>query len=150
TADTYENRLVKSYHDEVAQRLRRIGAAFQASNVPNALLEARQLGDALRRARKAAPFLDEVRQSDFLPTKPTMVLLKRHAYRAVLENYLEFRRAAFVQLDEAALDAPLENLPGLYEVWGTLRVIQALLEVGAELGYTYRTQQLARPSEGAL
>ena len=65
-----------------------------------------------------------------------MVLLRRPDYRAALEGFLEFRRTVSIHLDEPALDAPLENLPSLYETWGTLQIIKALADVAVELGYT--------------
>jgi hypothetical protein len=65
-----------------------------------------------------------------LPAHVTQVLLKRPLYRAVLEGYVEFQRTAVVRLEEPLLAAPLENLPRLYQVWGTLEVLAVLLEVG--------------------
>jgi predicted component of viral defense system (DUF524 family) len=79
-----------------------------------------------------------------------MVLQKRPEYRALLRGYLEFRRSAFVELNEPALEAPLENLPYLYEVWGTLQVIKAFIDVGNELGLKLRSQQLARHFDGGV
>src|SRR5262245_13465448 len=130
TVDVYENRLVRAYHDQVALRLRRLAAVLEAENLLAQLAETEELLTDLGRARREASFLDEVSQPDYLPTRTTMVLLKRPSYRALLEGYLEFRRSAFVQFEEPALEAPLQNLPSLYEAWGTLRVIDALLDVG--------------------
>jgi predicted component of viral defense system (DUF524 family) len=150
TADVYENRLVRSYHDQVDTRLRRIKAAFHARNLFPALLEVEELERTLRRARQAAPFLDEVSPPQHLRTRATMVLLKRPYYRALLESFLEFRRTAFVELDDVGLETPLENLPHLYESWGTLHVIHVLLRVAAGLGYTAGPPRLARHSDGGL
>jgi predicted component of viral defense system (DUF524 family) len=96
------------------------------------------------RARSIASFLDEVRLPTHLPTQLTMVLLKRPPYRAALEGYLEFHRSLAVRLEEPALDAPLENLPYLYQLWGTLEVVNVLLEVAAEQGYSVAEQRLVR------
>jgi hypothetical protein len=150
TVDVYENRLVRTYHDQVALRLRRLAAALEAENLLTQLAEAEGLLARLKRARREASFLDEVSQSHYLPTRTTMVLLKRPAYRALLESYLEFRRSAFVQFEQPGLEAPLESLPDLYEAWGTLRLINVLLEVGEALGYRVRSQQLARNIDGGL
>jgi predicted component of viral defense system (DUF524 family) len=92
---------------------------------------------------REASFLDEVALPGYLPTKATMVLLRRPLYRAVFERFLEFHREVFVQLDEPRLDAPLDNLPHLYETWGALNVIAAALEVGEELGFETRLQRIA-------
>ena len=73
-----------------------------------------------------------------------MVLLRNQFYRAILEGYLEFHRSPMVRLEEPSLSAPLENLPFLYQVWGTLQVLVALLEVSGDLGYNVLDQRLAR------
>ena len=150
TADVFENRLVKSYHDQVDLRLRRISAAFQARNLLVSLAEAEELQRSLRRARQAAEFLDDVSQPHQLTTRPTMVLLKRPNYRTLFENYLEFRRTAFVELDEPRLETPLESLPDLYEAWGTLHVIDVLLEVASRTGYQVSPPRLVSHSDGGL
>jgi predicted component of viral defense system (DUF524 family) len=149
TADVYENRVVKSYHDQVALRLRRIKPALQASSA-TVLSEAEELEKTLRRSRQVATFLDEVTQPHQLASRPTMVLLKRPNYRTLLESFLEFRRTAFVELDEPGLETPLESLPNLYETWGTLRVIHVLLEVAGDYGYTIAPPRVARLSDGGL
>jgi predicted component of viral defense system (DUF524 family) len=150
TVDVYENRLLRSFHDQVAARLRRLGAALDAEGLYVPLVEVEELLARLRRSRHSANFLDDVGRLDQLPTRVTMVLLKRPDYRSMLEGYLRFRRSAFVQLDERALEAPLENLPYLYELWGTLHVILALTTVANELGYVITRQQLAKHLHGGL
>jgi predicted component of viral defense system (DUF524 family) len=150
TVDVYENRLVKAYHDQVALRLRRLAAAFEAESLLEPLAESEDLLIRLRRARRDAAFLDDVTDPEYLPTQTTMVLLKRPPYRALLRSYLDFRRSAFVQLDEPGLETPLQDIPDLYEAWGTLRVINVLLEVGEALGFEVRSQQLARHIDGGL
>jgi predicted component of viral defense system (DUF524 family) len=79
-----------------------------------------------------------------------MVLSKRSEYRAALEGFLRFHRSAYVELDEPALEAPLENLPHLYETWATLIIIDTLLELASELRYHVREQRLARYLDGGL
>jgi predicted component of viral defense system (DUF524 family) len=79
-----------------------------------------------------------------LPTQITMVLLKRPIYRAALEGYLEFKQSPTVLLEEVVLEAPLKNLPHLYQVWGTLNVFAALLNVAADQGYKVVREQLAK------
>jgi predicted component of viral defense system (DUF524 family) len=142
--DVYENRLLRSFHDQVARRLRRLRAALEARKQYGPLDEVDELINDLRRARRNASFLDDVAPLAQAPTRVTMVLLKRPEYRAVLEGYLRFRRSAYVQLQEPALEAPLQNLPYLYELWGTLVTIQALVEAAACHGYRVHNQRLAR------
>jgi predicted component of viral defense system (DUF524 family) len=144
TVDVYENRLVKLYYEQVVLRLRRLRTVFEADRQLVALGETEVLYRLLAVARRDAAFLDEVALPESLPTRLTMVLMRRPAYRAALEGYLEFHRVAYVELDEPLLDAPLENLPALYEVWGTLQIIDVLLECAEECGYETRHERLAR------
>jgi predicted component of viral defense system (DUF524 family) len=150
TVDVFENRLLRGYHDQVRSRLLRLHAALSAEDSLAAVVEVEDLIARLRRARLAAAFLDEVAPLDQVPTRVTMVLLKRPEYRSILESYLRFRRSAYVQLDEPALEAPLENLPLLYELWGTLQVILALAQTAEACGFEITTQQLARHLDGGV
>jgi hypothetical protein len=138
TADVYENRLVLTFLAQVDARLRRLTKA----TAPPVAEAARELLARLRRTRAAASFLDEVSELSEAPTRITMVLARRPEYRAALEGFLEFRRSALVQLHAPELDAPIENLPRLYEIWGTLQVIQATLDLAGPLGYRVRTERL--------
>jgi predicted component of viral defense system (DUF524 family) len=106
--------------------------------------EAQALLDALLQARRQAAFLDDVLLPAQLPDHVTMVLVKRPAYLAAFEGYLEFRRTVSVRLDEPALEAPLENLPYLYQVWGTLVVIEVLLDVVKKYAYKVERQRLVQ------
>lgn len=150
TVDVYENRLVRSYHDQVAGRLRHLGATLFAQNSLSALVEVEELAQALRRARRTAAFLDDVGGMTHTPARVTMVLLRRPEYRSLLESYLSFRRSSYVHLEEPALATPLESLPALYERWGTLKVIEALLHVAPGHGYEVIGQRLARHIDGGV
>ncbi len=149
TTDVYENRLVLAFTYQVALRLRRLVQILEASP-GGALDDARALLAMLRVARRRASFLDEVALPAFLPTRTTMVLLRRPPYRAALEGYLEFNRSVAVRLEAPGLEAPLENLPALYQTWGTLEVIAALLDVAVELGYRVISQRLTVRDAGRL
>jgi predicted component of viral defense system (DUF524 family) len=87
---------------------------------------------------------DDVTLPSYLLTQSTMVLLRRPAYHAALQGYLEFRKSPGVYLEEPMLETPLENLPYLYQIWGTLEVLHVLLEITAELGYKVKSQQIAK------
>jgi predicted component of viral defense system (DUF524 family) len=78
-----------------------------------------------------------------------MVLMRRAEYRAALEGFLEFHRTLNIHLDEPALDSPLENLPSLYETWGTLQVIRVLADAAVELGFA-ATERLFRRDQSGL
>lgn len=148
--DVYENRLLKAYTYEVDIRLRHfLSSAVAAGNVPLAD-EARLCIEQLTAARRAARFLDDVLMPAHQATRPTVVFLRRPDYRAMFEGYLEFHRTAHVQLDEPTLAVPLENLPRLYEVWGTLQVLDALARVAFNFGYRVRSERLYVQKSGEL
>ena len=142
TVDVYENRLVKAYFHQVQLRLRRLLRVAQAVQQHEISQRASLLLAGLLQARRQAVFLDEVNLPTHLPTRLTMVLLKRPPYRAALDGFLEFRRSASVRLEDTRLDAPLENLPRLYQTWGTLRVIVALLRAAEGRGYRIDSHRL--------
>lgn len=145
TVDVYENQLVLTFLTQVDARLRRMmRTATPAAEVASGLLT------RLRRSRAAASFLDEVSQLNEAPNRISMVLARRPEYRAALEGFLEFRRSALVQLDASELEAPIENLPRLYEIWGTLQVVQATLDLAGPLGFRVVAQRIAWPRPDAV
>lgn len=144
SVDVYENRLLRAYVEEVAARLRRLQRITARRSDESLSQSVKRLARELAHARRGAAFLDEVQRPQQLPIRVTMVLLRRPLYRAALEGYLALHRRLVVHLDDPALEAPLENLPHLYQAWGTLMVMAALLEVGAEFGYRVAAQRLVR------
>lgn len=140
--DIYENQLIKLFFDLVNQRLRRVEAACKANDKYNLLDEVKDLSYQLKKARQKAAFLNEVSRPKYLPSQTTMVLLRLPAYHAALEGYLEFIRSPVAYLDNPDLNNPLENLPKIYQIWGTLWVIIILLEVAEKLGYKLEEQRL--------
>ncbi|GET38046.1 DUF2357 domain-containing protein [Microseira wollei] len=133
--DVYENQMVKLFFDLVNQRLQRVSPICKANRKNYLLDEVQSLTKHLKKARYQASFMDEVSHPKHLNNQITMVLLKRPLYHAALQGYLEFIRSPVVHLENSDLDAPLENLHDLYQVWGTLWVIETLLEVGEQKGY---------------
>lgn len=151
TLDVYENRLVKLYVHQVERRLLRLEKLLTSrDDYSDCIPELQNLVNSLKKAKRQAQFLSEVSLPQSLTNQLTMVLLKRPAYRAVLEGFLEFCRQIEVRLDQSALDVPLQNLPYLYQLWGTLQVIQVLLEVAAEQGYRLKHNRLMRPIDNEL
>jgi hypothetical protein len=150
TVDVYENRVLRSFHDQVARRLRRAANAAERSRSPDLSAEATGMVRALARARRTAGFLDEVSELHERATRVTMVLLKRGEYRSALEGLLEFNRSALVRLDETLLESPLTNLPSLYEKWGTLTVIAASLRATTETGFRVIWERITRRVPGEL
>ena len=148
TVDVYENRLVRVFHDQVNLRVRRLRRRLTGGQAAAISDELASLERSLSAARREASFLDHVTAPRQLPTQLTMVLLRRPAYRAALEGYLEFRRTVSIRLEEPALDAPLENLPTLYEAWGTLQVLKAASDVASKLGFTVSEHIFRRDTSG--
>ena len=148
TADVYENRLLKTFVEEVAMRLRRLLAEVVDREAELAELEA--LSNELSRAQRAATFLAEVGTPRDLPIVLTMVLVNRPEYRAVLDGLVEFRRSVAVHLEDEALDAPLENLPYLYQRWCLLEVVEAVTRVAGARGFRVVEERLSRRRQAAL
>jgi predicted component of viral defense system (DUF524 family) len=148
TTDVYENRLVKAFWDQVARQLLRLRNVVAEGAHGNLLADIDELRRELNRARRQAPFLDHVSNLEHAPTQVTMILARRPAYRAALEGLLALHKRAIVRLDEPAFDAPLENLPHLYQIWGTLQVLLALQVVAAAKGYRLKEHRLVRRSVG--
>lgn len=148
SVDVYENRLVRAYVDQVARRLRRIARVLTATGDESMLAQAAALAHRLDLGRRSASFLAGVSELTRPPTEVTMVLQARPDYRAALEGFLEFQRSVAVRLEEGAVDAPLENLPHLYQLWGTLQVLDVLLDVGIELGYRLERERLVAAGRG--
>ncbi len=139
--DTYENRIVATFIQQIDARIRRLERVATVGTLLSRD-EIAALRDTLVRARRTAPFLDEVRTLRAAPTQITMVLLRRPPYRAVFAAYLAFQRGLAVRIRDSALSAPLEDLPYLYQMWGTLRVILALLETAAPFGFRVEAERL--------
>lgn len=142
TPDVYENRLLKAYVYQVQLRLRRLVRALEGGTLAALLAEVQGLSWQLQPAFRQAAFLDDVSLLAHLPTQLTVVRLMRPPYRAALEGYLEVHRSAAVRLEEPALEVPLEQLPALYQLWGTLEILKVLLEVAATCGYQVEAQRL--------
>ena len=147
--DAYENRLVRSFLTQVEHRLTRLTHLPDRGEHSAILDDAARLGKALRRAKRNSAFLADVSELSIAPDRVSMVLLRRPQYRAALEAFLRFQRGQSVRIDDPAMDAPLEELPYLYQLWCTLGVIHALLATGDELGYRITSERLiGRDSAG--
>lgn len=150
TFDVYENRLLNTFVSLVRHRLRALQPVLRAPRHAALAAQAEELEQALRAARTPASFLDEAGRLSHPPDRLTMVLLKREPYRAALEGLLELHRRVAVQLQAPGLEAPLENLPGLYQLWGTLEVADALLHAAAEHGWRVHDQRLVQRTHDGL
>jgi hypothetical protein len=151
TVDLYENQVVRALRDQTKRRLvRLIRTCDGQTRYSAAHAQAVTLLTDLQRAERRAPFLDEVSDLRVPPSRPSMVLLRRPEYRAALEGYLEINRSLVVSLDDPSLEAPMENVPRLYEIWGFLLVARALLEIAPDFGFDRVRQDLVRRHSGSV
>lgn len=142
--DVVENRLVKLFTLQVKGRLRRLLRLTHISKNRSLAARIEDLHRGLERAKNAASFMGQVTLPALPPTTLTMAMLKRPPYRAALEGWLDFNRYQTIRLNLPALDAPLENVPLLYESWGTLRVINSVLAFAADCGFRCERHQLVK------
>lgn len=149
TVDVYENRLLKALVAEVRGRLLRLLRLGDLKG-DGTTGDVKALLDSLSEAERRATFLRDVRPPGHALDRVTMVLLREPRYRALLERHREFHRSLWVELDDHRVDAPLQNVPSLYQSWGTLLVIEALLNLGTRLGYRVVEQHIVHRRPGAL
>lgn len=150
TFDVYENRLLKLFLSRLDARLRRL--LNVASDLKKASI-ADDAADLLRDVRatsRAARFLEDVARPSHGPTQVSMVLLKRPDYREMLLAYQRYQRHMTVLIDDLLLDAPLSDVPSLYELWGTMKTAEALVAVADELGFKIDANELVRRRGGDL
>ncbi len=132
--DTYENRLVKAYVQALRGRLSRLQDSMDQLP-PSVVQEVETLISEFNLASARASFLRQVKLPTVFTGRVTMVLLKNPAYRIVFEDYIALNQQSSITLEEAALSDPLNQFPFLYELWANLRVLNAMLQVCAELGF---------------
>jgi hypothetical protein len=147
--NTYENRLVKAYIQAIYGRLSRLQArlestAFAFSHEMDGLLS------AFRLARSRAVFLNGVKTPFITLSHITMVLLKKPPYRAVLEGYLELLKQFLVRLEEPKLLQAFNEFPYLYQLWGTLKVVNAVLQVCGQSGFRCVSHPLLKRDKAGL
>ena len=141
--DTPENRFIAHFSAVVARRLRRL--TDMAADVP-ALDESEvsDLSSTTRRAIKSVPQLRELRPRGTPPSSLKMTRLPH--YRQALGLWSRFRHSLAATLDDRLLDAPLDNLPYLYELWGTLMALKGTIEAIAESNWTVENHVIFRES----
>jgi predicted component of viral defense system (DUF524 family) len=145
TVDTHENRVVVAFYEQVRTRLHHLrNVVGRLPSEDPAKIRWSQLVARLEHARRVATFFSEVRVPPAFHVHLTMLLMKRAEYRAALDGYLELNRSLLVAVADQRLDAPLANVPDLYEAWTTLEALQGLLEACAALDFRVVAQRLFR------
>ncbi len=133
--NTYENQLVKTYVQALRSRMSRLQERVRTEPAPPGLLEQIEaLTNEFHLIYMRSHFLRKVKPA-MSADRVTMVILKNHAYRAIFEGYVGLNQQGLISLEEHALTTPLNKFPFLYQRWINLRVMNALLQVCAELGY---------------
>jgi hypothetical protein len=149
SVDVLENRLVKLFHHQVSLRLKRLSNHLAHTQNTEGYGEVEKLRATLELSRRQAAFLNDVSLPGYLPQQVTMVFLNVPMYRAALGEFLDFNRSFTARFEGPELEAPLENLPYLYEAWGVLCVIKVLLETACSIGYRVKTERLFRRQAGS-
>lgn len=134
--ETYENRLVKAYVQALQSQLLRLNSRLEETKGATALAEkVEELTAEFQLACSRTQFLKQVRLPFVSAGRITMVLLKKTAYRAVLEDYLGLYKQTSARLEEPRLSTPLNEFPYLYQLWANFKVIKVMLQICAEAGY---------------
>lgn len=147
--DTYENQVVLFLHDLVRKRLYRL-ARFKWPGTGKYIQTIEKMIRQLAEARNNAYFLNEVSPLATVPSHVSMVQMKTPAYQASLVILLELLRTLSIRLDHPAMEHPLESVPTLYQYWGTLLLIQALLQIGEQHNLVVTKQSLVRRDPSGL
>jgi len=149
--DCQENRLIKLFLRLL--RLRLEWALSVAETDPTFVADN---GRVLRRKitaleRVCASFLSDVRLDRHLTLRPTMVLARESRYSAVYQGYLDFMKRTYVEFAEQILRRRTKDFPTLYEIWSTLKVVDAVLPWANERGYRVTHHRLyERPSSRSI
>jgi hypothetical protein len=148
TLDTIENRLVATFFGEVRARVARFAEACAAQRQSDAYREAMEWRRTLDLARRGAPWMDEVGALQSGVPAPSMAMLRRDEYREAYEGWLAFHRSQSVRLQSEAMLEPIENIPALYQLWATLRLMVALAKHAVDAGFRVVDQRLVRTLRG--
>jgi hypothetical protein len=147
--DTYENRVVLFLYSLVWKRLCRL-SRLKWSEAGGQLQSIGRMVMQLEAARNNATFLNEVSPLTTSPSHVSMAQMKTPAYRASLSVLLELLRVISIHLDHPEMEHPLEGIPTLYQYWGTLLLIQTLLQIAEQQGFTVTSQNLVRRDSTGL
>lgn len=141
---TPENQVLKLFWHQVQQRLRELQTML--SEPIHTRLS--QLQQQLSLLAHQVPWLAQVTLPTQVPPL-TQVLFKQPAYRALSYSFLQWQRDAVVTLQDTALQQPLSQLPYLYQLWGSLQVIQQVLNLAESYGYQVQQQHLCHYQAGS-
>lgn len=137
--DTPENRFIAYFTRVLQRRLRRLEGL--AGEVP--YLDMQQVVDIKRTLRRSMRYFPQITDLRSLPTPPTtQAMLRLAPYRRALRLWFRFKQSIAAVLDGQLLDSPIHDLPHLYEVWGTLCVVQGTLHALRNANWTVDRQRV--------
>ncbi|MDA0181332.1 restriction endonuclease-like protein [Solirubrobacter phytolaccae] len=142
TVDTYENRVILFLCGLVERRLQAVIKEARRRRAPTVLADLLELAAGLAQRVRQARFLEQVTALSGPPTTATPTLLERRYYRDAFEGLAQLQKGFVARLAHAEMQVDLTDIPKLYETWGTLIVIAALLEVAPTLGYRVERHDL--------
>ena len=137
--DTPENRFIAYFTRILQRRLRRLEGLAQS--VPD--LDPGEVADlkqVLGRSIRSFPEIADLRS---LPTPPaSQAMLRLAPYRQALRLWFRFKQSLAAVLEGLPLDSPIDDLPYLYEIWGTLCVVQGTLKALQNANWTVDHQEV--------
>lgn len=144
--DTPENRFIAYFTRVLQRRVHRLeGLAGTVRDLD--LQEVIDLKRTLARSVRSFPEMADLRS---LATPPaSQAMLRLAPYRRALRLWFRFKQSIAAVLDGQLLDSPIHDLPYLYEVWGTLCVVQGTLHALRNANWTVDRQRVfERTSDG--
>ena len=137
--DTPENRFIAYFTRVLQRRLRRLeGLAGKVQDLD--LQEVVDLKRMLGRSIRSFPQIADLRS---LATPPaSQAMLRLAPYRRALRLWFRFKQSIAAVLDGQLLDSPIHDLPYLYELWGTLCVVQGTLHALRNANWTVDRQRV--------
>jgi large subunit ribosomal protein MRP49 len=142
-SDTYENRVLRRVVEVLIQRAQLIGRLAEL-HAPALASECELLLRRLRELR-ALPLLEGVGPLNAF-RGPTQLMQRDAGYREVFHVWQMLRQSTALTFDSPLLYLRIEDMPALYEVWCTLQVVQAVLDLDVEL---LGQQIVSIPDDGA-
>ena len=136
--DTPENRFIAYFTRVLQRRLRRLERL--AGKVQD--LDPQEVGDLKQRLGRSIRSFPQIADLRSRPTPPaSQAMLRLAPYRQALRLWFRFKQSIAAVLDGQLLDSPIQALPDLYEVWGTLCVIQGTLDALRDANWQVDPQQ---------
>lgn len=134
----YENQLLKLFLEQLMYRVRRISFCKWLNNRPLLCKEINSLKKAYNQIELVIKEFDFLGQIDF-PTQLSfninMVLLKNMYYKEIFKSYIELQKNIIIKFEENEMLAQLNDIPYIYQMWATLKVLNSLISFANNNNY---------------